>query len=415
MSGTAAQDRSLAERLNAPGPKAILSLDGGGTRGMVTLAFLERIETLLCGDDPAARLSDYFDLIGGTSTGAIIAAALALGWRVAEIRSLYENFALTIFRRRWYRISPLLNRYDASVLETLLSTHFGQTTDGRDIVLGSPALRTGLAIVAKRVDTGSPWVVTNLPDAPYFRDRDGPNGNWRIPLRNLVRASAAAPTFFRPVSLPLGPKEDGTPQIGRFVDGGATPYNNPAMRLFELARLRCFGLNWPTGKDRLLIVSVGTGSFRAREEQVTLRRGQVLAWTRALPQRLLLLQAIRVLQSMIGDGSTHALRSLQGFGYTPQAVRIDSEVGTMADDLLSSEPLFTALRYDIDLDAAEHTAGLSERERQAWRSLDAPKQMQALWTLAQTVAHRTVDASHLRLPGKTMPREEDRELETGRA
>ena len=116
---TAPDASTLARRLHAPGPKAILSLDGGGTRGVVTLAFLERMEAVLCGSDPAARLSDHFDLIGGTSTGAIIAASLALGWRVAEIRALYDSFAHSVFRRRWYRISPLVNRYDAARLEAV--------------------------------------------------------------------------------------------------------------------------------------------------------------------------------------------------------------------------------------------------------------------------------------------------------
>jgi len=62
--------------LFGPGPKRILSLGGGGVRGLVTLGMLKRAETLLAARSPdpqAFRLSDYFDLIGGTSTGAIIA------------------------------------------------------------------------------------------------------------------------------------------------------------------------------------------------------------------------------------------------------------------------------------------------------------------------------------------------------
>ena len=387
---------ALERRLHAPGPKAILSLDGGGTRGVVSLAFLERMEAVLCGDDPAARLSDHFDLIGGTSTGAIIAAALALGWRVAEIRSLYDAFAQSIFRRRWYRVSPLVNRYDAARLEALLDVHLGRAEDGTELLVGSPSLRTGLAIAAKRIDTVRPWVVSNLPDSPFYADRGGPNGNWRIPLRNLVRASAAAPTFFRAVSLPLGPKADGTAEIGRFVDGGASPYNNPAMRLFELARLRCYGLEWAPGKDNLLIVSVGTGRFRVAAEAPVLKPGQFGAWARAMPQRLLLLEAMQVLQSMVGDGSAHALRSLQGFGHTPLPFPVDSEVGDMAHDLLGAEPLFTAIRYDLDVDAAE-TTSLTPRDVRALRRMDAPDQMEALWDLAREVAHRVVDPGHLRL------------------
>ena len=64
----------LIDRLTAPGPKRMLALDGGGIRGALTLGFLERMEGILRRRHlkPDLRLSDYFDLIGGTSTGAII-------------------------------------------------------------------------------------------------------------------------------------------------------------------------------------------------------------------------------------------------------------------------------------------------------------------------------------------------------
>ena len=85
----AAQDYTCARdyQLFGPGPKRILTLDGGGVRGALTLAFLERIEAILSehrggstpeGAGTSVRLGDYFDLIGGTSTGAIIAGALAI-------------------------------------------------------------------------------------------------------------------------------------------------------------------------------------------------------------------------------------------------------------------------------------------------------------------------------------------------
>jgi patatin-like phospholipase/acyl hydrolase len=80
---------TLVDRLTAPGPKRILSLDGGGVRGVLTLGFLKRIEDLLRTRHgrPDLTLADYFDLIGGTSTGAVIAAGLALGLDVASIRA----------------------------------------------------------------------------------------------------------------------------------------------------------------------------------------------------------------------------------------------------------------------------------------------------------------------------------------
>jgi uncharacterized protein len=76
------------EHFSSDGPKRILALDGGGLKGIVTLGFLERIEDTMRerhGAGPGFRLAHYFDLIAGTSTGAIIAAALATGMSVSEV------------------------------------------------------------------------------------------------------------------------------------------------------------------------------------------------------------------------------------------------------------------------------------------------------------------------------------------
>ncbi len=72
--------------------KRILALDGGGIRGALTLGYLQKIEDILKAKSSAPsnfRLCQHFDLIGGTSTGSIIAAALAIGMRVSEIKELY--------------------------------------------------------------------------------------------------------------------------------------------------------------------------------------------------------------------------------------------------------------------------------------------------------------------------------------
>jgi hypothetical protein len=148
---SAESDRHLL----GPGPKRVLALDGGGTRGVIELAFLERIEGLLRaqhGGDPNFRLCDWFDLIGGTSTGAIIAACLATGMSVAEVTALYLTLAPQAFQGRFWRIPGLAARFDARLLTRLLSEHFG------DCRLDSDKLRTGVAILARRYDTGSPWI-----------------------------------------------------------------------------------------------------------------------------------------------------------------------------------------------------------------------------------------------------------------
>ena len=80
--------RDIRERhFFATGPKRILALDGGGVRGLISLAFLERIEALLRerGGRSDFCLTDYFNLVGGTSTGSLIAAALRLGYTTGHL------------------------------------------------------------------------------------------------------------------------------------------------------------------------------------------------------------------------------------------------------------------------------------------------------------------------------------------
>ena len=96
--------RKLSKDLHlmGPGPKRILALDGGGLKGILTLGYLEALEQLLRqrhGNDPDFRLSDYFDLIAGTSTGAIIAACLALGMAVGEVLEKYQKLGRNVFSR----------------------------------------------------------------------------------------------------------------------------------------------------------------------------------------------------------------------------------------------------------------------------------------------------------------------------
>ncbi len=97
--------RTRDEHLFGEGPKRILALDGGGIRGMLTLSYLDTIERVLRKrhDNDHLVLSDYFDLIGGTSTGAIIAAGLAKGYSVSELQKLYRKLAADVFRRRLWR------------------------------------------------------------------------------------------------------------------------------------------------------------------------------------------------------------------------------------------------------------------------------------------------------------------------
>ena len=197
---------SLSAHLsNSNGPKRILALDGGGIRGALTLGYLQRIEDILrqhYDSDPDFALSDYFALIGGTSTGSIIASCLATGMKVSEIRDMYMNLGGKIFGKKYkwwniFQVDSLLHAsYDQVPLEEELRKVFG------DIMLGSDHIKTGLCIITKRADTNSVWPLINHPGGKYYDSPDGRNKD--ILLWKAVRASAAAPTYFLPQGIDVG-------------------------------------------------------------------------------------------------------------------------------------------------------------------------------------------------------------------
>jgi uncharacterized protein len=97
------------------GQRRLLALDGGGIRGLVTLGILEKLEADLgaaSGAGASFRLSDYFDFIGGTSTGAILAAGLAIGKSVEELITFYRTCGAQMFeanallKRAWSKFKP---------------------------------------------------------------------------------------------------------------------------------------------------------------------------------------------------------------------------------------------------------------------------------------------------------------------
>src|SRR5690242_5989397 len=190
------------------GPKRILSLDGGGIRGILTLGYLERLERMLREkyDNPNLVLSDYYDLIGGTSTGAIIASCLAIGKPVKDIITLYNNLGKVVFGNKRYPLVPrkwttfrslFKSCYKHSIIEKLLWKNLVDENK-KEIELGNQqALKCGLVIFTKRADTYSMWTFTNNPGWKYYE------AHKNIKLWELCRASSAAPYYFSPKKLQL--------------------------------------------------------------------------------------------------------------------------------------------------------------------------------------------------------------------
>jgi predicted acylesterase/phospholipase RssA len=314
------------------GPKRILAIDGGGVRGIVALAFLEEIESLLTKRAGAAvRLCDHFDLIGGTSTGAIIATGLALGLSVAELRAYYLELAPLVFKPPWVKLPGWRAVFDAQTLQRQLDIIIGART------LDSADLLTGLGVVLKRVDRDSSWILLNNPRSKYWETPEdkGFIGNRYFPLAKIVRASTAAPHYFDPQ--PISIVEQLEPFV--FVDGGLTPHNNPALALFLAAFVPAYGIGWPVGAENLTIVSVGAGTFRESIAPRELTNGPTLSL------------ALHAMTQQISANQQLTLMLMSLMGDSPTPWHINDEIGNLGDVEPPLGALFRFLRYDIKLEA----------------------------------------------------------------
>ena len=224
-------------KLLATPTKRLLAIDGGGVRGLLAIEILGCLESVLresLGRDETFRLADYFDFIGGTSTGAILATCRARdaghadpgdrgGGRARHVQQGRIRAAVLVqVRRRAHRGARRRDVFRGILTDE--DRRAGRT----DITLGTAALRTLLLVVMRNATTDSPWPVSNNPRAK-FNNPARADCNLGIPLWQLVRASTAAPTFFPPEEVQLGAERF------LFVDGGVTPYNNPALLLFVMA------------------------------------------------------------------------------------------------------------------------------------------------------------------------------------
>jgi hypothetical protein len=330
---------SLEDRLSRSGPKRILSLDGGGARGLLSAGILEEIEVRLRKryNNPQVRLCDYFDLIGGTSTGAIVAAGLALGKTAAEVAQFYRDVAPAVFDESQAAKGLRKPRYKADALEQALLEAYGG-----EHRLDSPALRTGLAIFTKRLDTGSPWSIVNLPRSRFW-DADAAGqgtANRALLLHKIVLASAAAPTFFdgRRIQVTAGGP------LGEFVDGAVAGLNNPSLQLLQIATQKAFGLEWPTGNDRLMMVSVGTGYWR---QTLTDRDVGAEPLAKVAP---IAIKGVMSLTTMIHDVGLNTLATIQGLAQTPRPWVINAELAESSAPTISPVPLLLFQRMDARID-----------------------------------------------------------------
>ena len=234
----------------------ILSIDGGGIRGIFPAAILAGLEQRHLGGQSVA---EYFDLIAGTSTGGIIAIGLAAGLTGAELSDLYIRRGCEIFPpagngllgragRRLADFRQLFQyRYDREALMAMLANILGDQKFGQ--------ARSRLCIPSFDGRYGEVYIF-KTPHHPDFRKDGGER------MTKVAAATAAAPTFFQPL-------EDGG---YTFVDGGVWA-NNPVM-IALVDALSCFDVP----RERVRILSLGCGDDPYVVDQPKITMGGTLAW-----------------------------------------------------------------------------------------------------------------------------------------
>lgn len=241
--------------MNSPGFR-ILSLDGGGVRGAFTAAFLAQVERKL-----GKPVGEYFDLIAGTSTGGIIATALALGEPAAAVEAMYEKHAEAIFSRPseralplWARLlGPFIRKRMRGVDEAwLLGTKYEPHHLRRALteVLGDRTLEQAkrrLLVPAVDLARGQ-TVVFKTPHLPGL-DRDR-----HFRAVDVVMATTAAPTYFPHAVIGSG---------SAYCDGGLWANNPSVVAIAEACRISeaCArpGVDSPFSPSEIKLLSIGTG------------------------------------------------------------------------------------------------------------------------------------------------------------
>jgi predicted acylesterase/phospholipase RssA len=185
-------------------------------------------------------------------------------------------------------------------------------------------------------------------------------GNGDYPLWQVVRASTAAPSYFDPERITIVSPLDAPPVVGEFIDGGVSPFNNPALMAVMYATLDGYRIGWPRGADRLLVVSVGTGASDPKVK----------------PSRLAVEGALKALLSLMEDCAVLQETLLQWMSSSATAHAFDREIGDLGADLVGGAAQISYLRYNVEL------------------GVDAPENMEYLHTLGSLGGKRDVKDAH---------------------
>ena len=260
----------------------ILSIDGGGIRGILPLAALARLEHQYLG---GASIANYFDLVTGTSTGGIIALGLARGLTATEILAIYVERGGEVFPpygrvSRWVRgkLQYFVNRCDTDALYRLID----------EVVGPHQVWESGkrLCIPAAETRHFEPFVF-KTPHHPDYRK------DWEERMAQVAKTTSAAPAHFRPAVGSNGYE---------FIDGGVWA-NNPLM-IGIVDALACFDIR----REQVKAFSLGCGQNRFEMSNFRRGFGGLLSWTTLLFETMQIQSANVVGQARLTIGGDRVLR-----------------------------------------------------------------------------------------------------------
>jgi len=255
----------------------ILSIDGGGIRGIIPAVILNHIEQGLQKrtGNPDATLADYFDLVAGTSAGGILACYYLLPpvpgqnclsrYFASDAVEMYAKHGMEIFNRKFLRFGVAREKYEAAGLEKVLKECMGDATLAQS--------RKNCIITAYDATRRKALLFTS-PEARKYEHRN-------YLLRDVARATSAAPTYFELAAI----KSMGG-AMSYLIDG-AVYAGNPAMCAAVEANKTIFDACANPAVNDIYMVSVGTGKERKTYDYRKAKDWGAIGWARPMIDILL--------------------------------------------------------------------------------------------------------------------------------
>lgn len=229
----------------------ILSIDGGGIRGLIPAKVLAELERELILKNPDKPLYEYFDLICGTSTGAILAVGLALGIPAKDLVLFYKQHAQAIFPKWYLKVLPRKSRaiitsiYSNKNLRRKLKEIYTEANGGETPLIND--LKTKVCIPVFNGNDGQINVIKTRHREDYVRD-------YKLPAHEVALSSASAPVYFPPHTFSFS-NELGEGVNVNMIDGGIFANNPSLIGILETTEK----LNYDFSDVRLLSLGTGKG------------------------------------------------------------------------------------------------------------------------------------------------------------